>query len=384
MSDFNFSIHHKSAQSNARLGVLTTPHGVIQTPAFVPCATKATLKSLSPEDIEAVGSQLMFINTYHMVISPGIDVLEKAGGIHTFSNINKPLITDSGGFQVFSLARQNLGDGGTERDEREPKLVKITDDGVKFRSHTDGKEYFFTPEFSINAQKIIGADLIVAFDECLPAGATYKQTERSLTRTHNWAKRSLAAFTSPHLPISLTSPLQALYGVIQGGMYEDLRKLSAQFISSLPFWGLAIGGVSVGESKQEMRTQVKWVTETLSNDPRPRHLLGIGEFDDIADLVKTGIDTFDCVLPTRHARNGTLYQKNSAHLDILKSVFKADLGPIEETCDCYTCKNFSRAYIHHLFKQRELLAYRLATIHNLVFMEKLFEQIRHDIQNDRI
>ncbi len=214
----------------------------------------------------------------------------------------------------------------------------------------------------------------MAFDECLPTGATYKQTERSLTRTHNWAKRSLDALGD--------SSSQSMYGVIQGGMFEDLRKMSADYIASLPFWGLAIGGVSVGESKLEMRDQVKWVAESLGDDPRPRHLLGIGEFDDITDLVKMGIDTFDCVLPTRHARNGTLYQsKEDAHLDILKSICKDDLLPVDAECECYTCKNFSRAYIHHLFKQHELLAYRLATIHNLTFMETMFKKIREDIAN---
>lgn len=375
MSDFSFSVTRKSAKSKARRGVLKTPHGAIQTPSFVACATKGTLKSLTPEDIEMIGTQLLFVNTYHMVLSPTPQVVATHGGIHEFSKITKPIITDSGGFQVFSLGRE-------QEDEKSPHRVKISDDGVAFRSPIDGTLYMFTPEFSIEAQKKIGADLIVAFDECLPVGATHKQTERSINRTHDWAKRSLEAFNKG----AGLSPTQALYGVIQGGMFEDLRKKSAEYIVSLPFWGLAIGGVSVGETKEQMREQTRWVIDVLADDNRPRHLLGVGGIDDILDLVKLGIDTFDCVLPTRHARNGTLYTNDRSAknflLDIQHSRYKTDLSAIDEECDCYTCKNYTRAYVHHLFKQRELLAYRLATIHNLVFMEKLFVAIRNDIDHD--
>lgn len=389
MSSFSFSITHTSKKSGARLGTLKTPHGTIQTPAFVACATKGTLKSLTPEDIESIGTQMVFVNTYHMVLSPTPEIVEAHGGIHAFSKITKPIITDSGGFQVFSLGRENTevlrppAGGAQDDSEKPPHRVKITDDGVTFRSPIDGKLHVFTPEFSIEAQKKIGADLIVAFDECLSVGASQKQTERSINRTHDWAKRSLAAFNAKNTGLA---PTQALYGVIQGGMFEDLRKKSAGYIASLPFWGLAIGGVSVGETKKQMREQTKWVVDALYDDPRPRHLLGVGGIDDILDLVKLGIDTFDCVLPTRHARNGTLYTNDpnakNFLLDIQHSRYKTDLSPIDEKCDCYTCKNYSRAYVHHLFKQRELLAYRLATIHNLVFMERLFAKIRNDIGND--
>lgn len=398
---FDFKILKKSRKSGARLGILQTPHGEITTPAFVPCATKGTLKSLGPQDIDDLNLQMVFVNAYHMVLSPGVDMVQKAGGIHKFSGIKKPIITDSGGFQVFSLARSSTPGVFPLRSPTpgviNPTLVKITDDGVKFRSHIDGKEFYFTPEFSIEAQMKIGADFIVAFDECVPYGSTRKYTEKSLKRTHEWAKRSLQSFTTSKVPsltrrgikeeVVSTPAKQSIYGVIQGGTFEDLRKESAKFISALPFFGLAIGGVSVGESKKEMREQVSSVMKIIKDDLRPRHLLGVGEFDDIIDAVKMGVDTMDCVIPTRYARMGKLYiafsdQRlafSSGNIDILKSNFKNDLKPVDETCSCYTCQNFSRAYLHHLFKQRELLAYRLATIHNLFFMERFFEKIRGQI-----
>lgn len=370
MSKFGFNVFKKSKKSNARVGIIKTSHGAFNTPSFVPCATKATLKSLSPADIDELNLQMLFVNTYHMVLSPGVDVLAKAGGIHNFSKIKKPIITDSGGFQVFSLARQSLGGGGSL--SQSPTLVKVTDDGVKFRSHIDGKEFYFTPEFSMETQKKIGADFIVAFDECVPYKASRQYTEKSLARTHKWAIRSLQETTNE----SRVTADQRMYGVIQGGMFEELRKKSANFIASLPFFGLAIGGVSVGESKKEMRDQVKWIIEVIKEDTRPRHLLGVGEFDDILNAVKMGIDTMDCVIPTRHARMGKMYPE----IDIFQRKYKSDLKPVDENCECYTCKNFSRAYLHHLFKQRELLGYRLASFHNLTFMEKLFKKIRSDIE----
>lgn len=376
MTNFSFSLTHISKKSNARLGELHTPHGVIQTPAFVTVGTKGTVKSLTPQDLDMIGTQMVFVNTYHMVLSPTPEIVKAHGGIHAFSKIKQPIITDSGGFQVFSLGRES-------DDDKAPHRVKITDDGVAFRSPIDGTLHMFTPEFSIDAQKKIGADLIVAFDECLPVGATHKQTEHSTERTHEWAKRSLIAFNDIS---SGLSPTQAMYGVIQGGMFEDLRKKSAHYIASLPFWGLAIGGVSVGETKEQMREQTKWAIEGIEDDLRPRHLLGVGGIDDILDLVKLGIDTFDCVLPTRHARNGTLYSNDPTAkdflLDIAHARFKTDLISIDPECACYTCKNFSRAYVRHLFKQRELLAYRLATIHNLTFIENLFAKLRNDIAHD--
>ncbi|HLD26647.1 MAG TPA: tRNA guanosine(34) transglycosylase Tgt [Patescibacteria group bacterium] len=380
---FDFQLLKKSKKSRARLGLLKTPHGQIKTPAFITVGTKGTVKSLTPQDLDAIGTQMVFINTYHIVLSPGVDVIEKAGGIHTFSGIDTPIITDSGGFQVFSLARNSKV--GTKHknelnsEEQPPHFVAITDDGVEFRSPRDGEMFYFTPEFSIDAQRRIGADFAVAFDECLYYGADYKKTEKSLRRTHDWAQRSLQV----HKVQSQKSIKQEMYGVIQGGLYEDLRRESVKFISSFPFFGLAIGGVSVGETKKEMRDQIGWVMDELGDDPRPRHLLGIGEFDDVMDAVVMGIDTMDCVIPTRHARMGRFYVVQSpesyGEVDILKQVYKKDFAPIDEICECYTCHHFTRAYLHHLFKQRELLAYRLATIHNLFFMEQLFENIRESI-----
>jgi len=388
MENFNFKILKKDKKNGARLGELTTPNGVIKTPAFVTVGTKGTVKSLTPKDIKSLSLQLMFINTYHMVLSPGLEILEKSGGIRNLSKIDGPLITDSGGFQVFSLGRQKKS--GSDNSES-PHLVKVTDDGVAFKSPMDGKEFFFTPEFSINAQKIIGADLMVSFDECAPATADYKYTKKAMERTHRWAERSIEAaklpITNDQLRKDESRIEQKLYGVIQGGKYEDLRQKSANFIASLPFFGLAIGGISVGETKQEMREQIKWVMDVIVDDERPRHLLGIGEIDDIFDGVEMGMDTMDCVTPTRHARMGRLYlygstdnAKKKHELDIIKLKYKSDFNPIDSECNCYTCTNFTRSYIHHLFKERELLAYHLATIHNLYFMEKLFTEIRAAIE----
>lgn len=398
MNEFKFDILKQNSKYKARRGTLSTPHGTIQTPAFVTVGTKGTVKSLSPMDIDSLKTQFIFVNTYHMVLSPGLEILKKAGGIRKLSDIKTPLITDSGGFQVFSLARDKSDTEHTVED-RKPHIVKITDEGVNFRSPIDGKEFFFTPEFSINAQKIIGADFMVAFDECAPSGSTYKYTVKAMERTHAWAVRSIKAFDmsfdtdishSSRSKWVSTSHDQRLYGVIQGGQFEDLRKKSAEFISSLPFFGLAIGGVSVGESKQEMREQIKWVTDIIDKDVRPRHLLGIGEIDDIFAGVEMGMDTMDCVTPTRHARMGRLYlfgatdNKRKKHeLDILKLVYKDDMSPIDTKCKCYTCLHFSRSYIHHLFKERELLGYHLATIHNLFFMEKLFEDIRASLEENK-
>ncbi len=369
---FDFEIIKKSKKSKARLGVLKTPHGVINTPAFVTVGTKSTVKSLTPEDLDNIGTQFVFVNTYHTVLSPGADLMQKIGGVHNFSKINKPIITDSGGFQVFSLARNKFA-----KNNETPHLVKITDEGVKFKSHIDGTEYFFTPQFSIQSQKKIGADFIVAFDECTYLEAPEKYTRRAMERTHEWAKLSISELGD--------SDSQKMYGVIQGGMFENMRRESAKFITSLPFFGIAIGGVSVGETKKQMRDQVGWVMNDIYEDLRPRHLLGIGGIDDIFDSVEMGLDTLDCVTPTRHARIGRLYtrEKNTfGSIDIFETKYKSDTNSIYDGCDCYTCKKYSKAYLHHLYKQKELLYYRLATIHNLTFMEKLMKEVRESIKED--
>ena len=348
--------------------MITTPHGTIETPAFVPVGTQATVKSLTPEEIKDLGTQIFFVNTYHMVLRPGMDIIKKFGGLHRFMNWNKPIMTDSGGFQVFSLGAKRFA-RKNEDGEGEAILVRITDDGVTFKSHWDGKEHVFTPENSMEYQHILRSDIHIAFDDCTPYPATRKQAEISLARTHVWAKRSLEAYSGS----------SAVYGVVQGSVYEDLRKKSAHFISSLPFDGIAIGGVSVGESKKEMEKVLSWVTPVLAED-KPRHLLGVGEIDDIFTLISHGIDTFDCVQPTRLARMGKVFFRKTA-LDITKKKYADDRKPIDESCPCYTCTNYSRAYVHHLFRVRELLGYRLATMHNVYFMHYLVKHIRSAIKN---
>ena len=439
-----FKVNHQSSKSKARLGEITTDHGVIKTPAFVAVGTKGTVKSLTPQLVKDVGSQVAFVNTYHLVTNPGAEIIEKAGGIHKYSQLNMPLMSDSGGFQVFSLARtekarshkflsplepprnrevqsrKNLGISPSLnetrkadiRGEEQPLLVKISEDGVKFRSTYDGTLIEFTPEKSMEYQRQIGADINMAFDECTYYPATHEYAEKAMKRTHEWLRRcikykksSIPKFfdtvgtPNPKSAKNLVSSLskQYLYGVIQGATYEDLRKKSAEFVVSQNTPGVAIGGVSVGETKTEMRDQVKWVSDYLPND-RPVHLLGVGQIDDIIDLVKYGIDTFDCVEPTRLARMGTLYKMSNVksqmanefqktnnkfkneEIDITKTIYKNNLEEVDIDCECYVCQNFTKSYLHHLFKQREILGYTLATFHNLWVMEKLFEEIRKSIK----
>jgi queuine tRNA-ribosyltransferase len=354
---FSFKQLHKDKKSRARVGEITTPHGVIQTPAFVPVGTQATVKSLTPDELNTIGVQLFFVNTYHMYLRPGMDVIKKAGGLHKFMGWDKPIITDSGGFQVFSLARK-------------ASLVKISDDVVQFQSHWDGSAHLFTPEKSMEWQAILGSDMHIAFDDCTPYPVTHGKAKESMERTHRWAKRSLKAHTQG-----------ALYGSIQGSIFEDLRKESAKFISSMDFDGIAIGGMAVGESKKDMNDVLGWVIPLLPDD-KPRHVLGVGEVDDIFMMVEHGADTFDVVQPTRLARVGVLYEKKG-QIDITKAKFASDFGPIEKGCDCYTCTHFTRAYVHHLFHVKELLGYRLASIHNLYYIHRLVDTIRQAVIDDK-
>ena len=434
MNNF-FKVLHNSKSSKARLGEIRTDHGVINTPAFVPVGTKGTIKALTPSFVKEIGVQVAFVNTYHLVTHPGTEIIEKAGGIHKYSGLNMPLMSDSGGFQVFSLAREEKTrhrvfstaspQGGPRRLSREekPSLVKISEDGVKFRSTFDGKLIEFTPEKSMEFQRQIGADINMAFDECIPYGSSYKYSKEATERTHRWLERCISTvgnrktgleagqenrekkteinpisnFQPPNPFPNPSSNIQYLYGVIQGGVYEDLRKKSAEYVVGKDTPGVAIGGVSVGETKREMRDQVRWVADYLPSG-RPAHLLGVGQMDDIIDLVKYGLDTFDCVEPTRLARMGTLYkisnlkdQISKLHLksknqeiDITKGIYKNNLERVDTDCECYVCQNFTKSYLHHLFKQREILGYTLATFHNLWVMEKLFDGIRAMIENDLI
>jgi queuine tRNA-ribosyltransferase len=383
-----FRVTHRSSRSKARLGTITTDHGVVQTPAFVPVGTKGTIKGLTQEQIAALHVQLSFVNTYHLVTHPGVDVLRSAGGIHRLAHYSIPLMSDSGGFQVFSLA-QNTRKANVRGDEQ-PLVVKISADGVQFRSVYDGQLIEFTPETSMDFQQAIGADINMAFDECTYYPATHDYAERAMARTHEWLKRCIAHRALDAAP----TKNQFLYGIIQGGTFEDLRTKSAEFVVNQATPGIAIGGVSVGETKAEMRDQVKWVAPYLPAD-RPVHLLGVGQIDDIIDLVKHGIDTFDCVEPTRVARMGTVYMLKSslAHcdgqysayeIDINKAIYKADLSPLDDTCTCSTCVNYTKAYLHHLFKQRELLGYTLLSYHNVFVMERVMDRVRELIGQDQM
>lgn len=391
MKPFDFTSTKKDTHSCARIGIIHTPHGDIETPAFVPVGTQATVKSLTPEEILELGTQLFFVNTYHAYLRPGMDVIRKFGGLHRFMHWDRPLITDSGGFQVFSLGRPHchaelVSASRGNHDDKIPRLVNIDEDGVTFTSHWDGSTHRFTPEKSMELQWELGSDIHIAFDECAPYPTTHAYATKAMERTHRWALRSLAANDKCQMTnAKLGKAYQALYGVVQGSVFEDLRVESAKFIASLPFDGLAIGGVSVGESKKEMQEVLSWVMSLLPPD-KPRHLLGVGEIDDIFTLISSGIDTFDCVQPTRLARMGKVFvgnkQINKWEIDITNNDFAEDTKPIDKECHCYTCQNYSRAYLHHLFRVRELLGYRLATIHNIYFINSLVETIRNAIKNN--
>jgi len=389
MNKFNFKVLKKDKKTGARVGVISTPHGDIQTPSFVPVGTQATIKSLDNRDLKETGIQIFIVNTYHVYLRPGLPAIENFGGLHSFIGWDKPLMTDSAGFQIFSL-----GDVNRQRrlclqgDTLQVPLVKIGEEGVKFRSHLDGSEHFFTPEKSIEAQIILGADMMIAFDECCYYPATHDYAKKAMERTHRWALRCLERRSKFKVQSSkLGKSPQALYGVVQGGVFEDLRKESAKFISNLPFEGVAIGGVAVGESKKEMEKVLDWVVPLLPKE-KPRHLLGVGEIDDIFTLVEKGIDSFDCVMPTRLGRMGHLLVRKVENrewkLDITKAMYASDKRPIDENCDCFVCRNYNRGYINHLFRAKELLAYRLCTFHNLFFLENLMREIRTAIKEEKL
>ena len=379
MSSIHFSIEKQLGGALGRAGILTTPHGTVRTPAFAPVGTLATVKSVTPEEIKALGAQIVLANAYHLYLQPGEAIMARAGGIGKFMHYDGPTMTDSGGFQVFSLGfAQGQGVSkvfkeGNTRSQKDKlvsehgKLVRVDEDGVTFLSHIDGSAHRFTPERSIEMQENIGADIIFAFDECTSPLLSREKIEASLARTHRWAKRSFDAHTRKD---------QALFGIVQGGRYPDLRKQSAEYIASIDFDGFGIGG---SFDKDDMTTIVGFVNEILPEE-KPRHMLGIGEIEDLFEGVERGIDLFDCALPTRIARNGTLLTAHGKK-DILKAEYKEQFESIEETCGCYTCMNYTKAYLHHLFKANELLGYRLATIHNLYFIVHLVDAMRASIIN---
>ncbi|MCX6069118.1 MAG: tRNA guanosine(34) transglycosylase Tgt [Chloroflexi bacterium] len=335
-------------QARARAGIFHTPHGDLQTPVFAPVGTQATVKTLTPEHLKELGASLVLSNTYHLYLRPGDELVAEMGGLHQFMQWPNPMLTDSGGYQVFSLA----------------KMRKIDDDGVTFKSHIDGSTHRFTPEKSISIQENLGADIIMAFDECSdPNDRAYSKI--AMERTHRWAERSLNAHLRPD---------QALFGIVQGGVDPDLRAVSAEFIASLPFPGIAIGGLSVGETKDEMHRTLDVVTPLLP-EHKPRYLMGVGTPEDLINGIARGVDIFDCVLPTRLARHNAAFS-STGRLNLMNATFARDPRPIDESCDCYTCRTFTRAYLRHLIVARELLAGTLISIHNLHALVQLVKDIR--------
>lgn len=376
MNYFHFELIHQSRKSQARVGKIHTPHGTIDTPSFVAVGTNGTVKAISNDLVNDIGLQLMFCNTYHLIVHPGPDIIAQAGGLHTFINRPHPIITDSGGFQVFSLAygtiKEELKSKGTKKHTE--AVIKISEEGVLFRSYRDGSPIFLTPESSIQAQKKLGADIIVPFDELPPYHIDPKALEKSLHRTHRWEERSLRE----HLK---NPQQQAMYAVIHGGTDPKLRKASCAFLTKLPFNGFAIGG-SFGKNRQEM---IDMLTSTIPWLPvnAPTHLLGIGDLESVDACVKLGIDTFDSSHPTRSARHGLLFT-SQGNVKILQNKYKNTFTSVDPLCMCLLCTHYTAAYIHHLFKAKELTAFTLATIHNLSFMIKLMKNYQAAILEDQI
>ncbi|MDD3395752.1 MAG: tRNA guanosine(34) transglycosylase Tgt [Acidaminococcaceae bacterium] len=356
MQSVYYELIKECPRSGARLGKLHTPHGVFDTPMFMPVGTQATVKTLSPEELYAMNSQVILSNTYHLFLRPGSELVRRAGGLHKFMNYQRGMLTDSGGYQVFSLGA----------------MRKITEEGVTFRSHLDGSKKFLNPEIATKVQEDLGADIIMAFDECIPYPADRDYAKASTERTTRWAQRCLAAKTRED---------QGLFGIVQGGMYPDLRKYSADSLTSLDFAGFGIGGLSVGEPKPLMYDILGQTTEHMPKD-KARYLMGVGTPDCMVEAVNLGVDMFDCVYPTRVARNGTAMM-SWGRLVARNAAYAEDFSPLDPNCDCYTCRNFSRAYIRHLFKAQEILALRLLTIHNLHFLLKFAQNMRNAIREDR-
>lgn len=345
-------------QTGARLGIVHTPHGSFETPAFMPVGTQASVKTMSPEELKAMGAGIILSNTYHLWLRPGHDIIKEAGGLHKFMNWDRPILTDSGGFQVFSLS----------------EFRKIEEEGVHFRNHLNGDKLFLSPEKSMEIQNALGPDIMMAFDECPPYPATHEYMKASVERTSRWAERCLKAHQRPDE--------QGLFGIVQGGEYEDLRRQSAKDLVSLDFPGYAIGGLSVGEPKDVMNRALEFTTPLLPEN-KPRYLMGVGSPDSLIDGAIRGIDMFDCVLPTRIARNGTL-MTSEGRLVVKNAKFERDFGPLDPNCDCYVCKNYSRAYIRHLIRAGETFGIRLTSYHNLHFLLNLMEQVRQAIREDRL
>lgn len=356
MKDFYLEILHVDKQTGARYGILHTPHGNVEIPMFMPVGTLATVKTLSPEELKEIGSGVILANTYHLSIRPGADIIQKAGGLHKFMNYDGPILTDSGGFQVFSLAEHR----------------KITDEGVHFRSHLNGDKLFFSPEIAIDIQEKLGADIIMSFDECIPWNVDYEYVKRSTERTLLWAKRGLDAHKRED---------QALFGIVQGSDYPDLRKMCAEALAKMDFPGYSIGGTSIGEPKEKCFEMIDYSVKYLP-EGKPRYLMGVGSIDYLLGGIARGIDMFDCVLPTRLARHGAL-MTSQGRINIKNEKYKEDFSPLDSQCDCYCCKNYTKAYLRHLYVCDETFGKRLLSIHNLRFLIHLMEGARQAIKEDR-
>lgn len=356
MDNFWLEIKHICKQTGARYGILHTPHGDVEVPMFMPVGTLATVKALSPEEIKSCGAGVILANTYHLSLRPGADIVEKAGGLHKFMNYDGPMLTDSGGFQVFSLAERR----------------KITEEGVTFKNHLNGDKLFFSPEIAIEIEQKLGADIAMSFDECPPYPVSYEYMKNSVERTLRWAKRGQIAHTKKD---------QALFGIVQGGEFPDLRKMCAEELTKMNFDGYSIGGTSIGEPKDVMFKMVEYTVPYLPKD-KPRYLMGVGSIDYILEGIAMGVDMFDCVLPTRIARHGAL-MTSKGRVNIRDLKYAEDFSPLDSECDCYCCKNYTKAYLRHLYKCDETFGKRLLSIHNIRFLIKMMEEARVAIQEDR-
>ena len=354
-----YELLHECKQTGARRGVIHTPHGDIQTPVFMPVGTQATVKSMTPDELkDMIDAKIILSNTYHLYLRPGSKLVKEAGGLHKFMNWDRAILTDSGGFQVFSL-----GD-----------LRTISEEGVEFKSHLDGSKHFFSPESVMETENDLGADIIMAFDECVEYPATYEYTKQSMERTTRWAKRCKEAHKN--------TEKQGLFGIIQGGFYKDLRDKSLEDLVAMDFPGYAIGGISVGEPKEEFLDILRYTAPKMPKN-KPRYLMGVGTPDYLIEAALAGIDMCDCVLPTRIARNGTAMTWNGKVV-VRNATYERDFTPLDSECDCYTCRNYTKAYLRHLVKTKEILGVRLLSIHNLYFLSKLMERVRKEIENDNL
>ncbi len=353
-----YELLHVDKNSGARRGIVHTPHGDIQTPVFMPVGTQATVKAMTPEELkDEVKAEIILGNTYHLFLRPGHELIKEAGGLHKFMNWDRPILTDSGGFQVFSLG----------------KFRKITEEGCEFRSYLDGSKHFLGPETSMEIQEALGSDIMMAFDECCPYPSTYEYTQKSMERTTRWAERCKKAHTTDN---------QGLFGIMQGGFYKDLRKKSMEDLEKMDFPGYAIGGISVGEPKEEFLDILRYATPLMPED-KPRYLMGVGSPDYLIEAALAGIDMCDCVLPTRIARHGTA-MTSKGKVVVRNAIYERDFSPLDDECDCYTCKNYTRAYLRHLVNMKEILGIRLLSIHNLRFLTKLMEKVRIEIEHDNL